>query len=203
MKIALVGATGFVGSHVLRELAAREHDVTAIARYVEGLASHPRISYRRADIAGAAATADVLRGHDAVVTALPFRTTSTDRVLATIRLAGVSRLLVVGGAGSLRTPSGQRVVDQPDFPAEYRDEALAGCAFLEQLCAEAALSWTFLSPSAILHDGPRTGRYRTGQDDLLVAADGQSHISVSDYAIALVDELERPAHLRQRFTVGY
>lgn len=117
--------------------------------------------------------------------------------------AGVKRLLVVGGAGSLLLPSGERVIDAPDFPEAYKAEASAGGDFLQALRQEQQLDWTFLSPSAEFVEGERTGSYRVGKDHLLVDAKGRSWITFADYAIALLDEVEKPAHSRQRFTVGY
>jgi putative NADH-flavin reductase len=112
-------------------------------------------------------------------------------------------LLVVGGAGSLFVAPGVRVIDTPDFPAEYKTEASAGAAFLDELKKEKSLNWTFLSPSALFIEGPRTGVFRLGLDSLLVDTNGHSSISFADFAIAMLDEIERPAHSRQRFTVGY
>ncbi len=110
---------------------------------------------------------------------------------------------MVGGAASLNVAPGQRLLDSPHFPAEYKAEAGAAAAFLDALRYERALDWTFVSPSAEFVNGERTGTFRIGKDDLLTDADGRSWISYQDYAIALFDELERPAHSRERFTVGY
>ncbi|MNY44305.1 hypothetical protein D3C86_1793190 [compost metagenome] len=110
---------------------------------------------------------------------------------------------MVGGAGSLLLPTGTRVIDSPDFPAEYKAEASAGAVFLDTLRQEQELDWTFLSPSALFVEGERTGTFRIGQDDLLVSAEGKSWITFADYAIAMLDEVERHEYSRQRFTVGY
>jgi putative NADH-flavin reductase len=112
-------------------------------------------------------------------------------------------LLVVGGAGSLEVESGGQLVDTPQFPAEYKPEASAGRDFLQVLRSEQELDWTFLSPSALFVPGERTGKFRLGEDQLLVDDSGESKISFEDYAIALIDELMTPQHSRQRFTVGY
>ncbi len=120
-----------------------------------------------------------------------------------MKKAGVKRLLVVGGAGSLLLPGGGRVIDSEGFPAEYKAEASAGAEFLETLRQEQELDWTFLSPSALFDGTERTGKFRLGQDDLLVSSEGTSSISFADYAIAMIDEVETPKHSRQRFTVGY
>ena len=113
------------------------------------------------------------------------------------------RLLVVGGAGSLETAPGVLLVNAPNFPANYKPESLAGTKFLSVLREEKELDWTFLSPSALFVPGERTGKFRLGEDQLLVTADGKSYISMEDFAIALVDELEHPKHSRRRFAVGY
>jgi putative NADH-flavin reductase len=119
-----------------------------------------------------------------------------------VRASGVKRYLVVGGAASLFVAPGQRLLDQPDFPDAYKPEASAGAAFLEALRGADDLEWTYLSPSAVFVPGERTGKFRLGTDELLVSDHG-STISFEDYAVALVDEIERPAHVRRRFTVGY
>ena len=124
-------------------------------------------------------------------------------VIGPVKQAGVKRLLVVGGAGSLLLPDGSRVIDAANFPAEYKAEASAGAQFLEALRQEQELDWSFLSPSALFVEGERRGTFRLGKEHLLVDGEGQSQISFADFAIALLDEVEKPAHSRQRFTVGY
>ncbi|MFT3784441.1 MAG: NAD(P)-dependent oxidoreductase [Nibricoccus sp.] len=203
MNLVLLGATGQVGSHLLNEALSRGHAVTGVARYVDSLPKHPSLQPKKADATDYTQLSAILSGNDAVLSALPFRHFDGPDLLATVKAARVPRLLVVGGAGSLEVAPGHALVDSPDFPAEYRAEALAGRDFLQVLRAETTLDWTFLSPSAFLHDGPRTGKFRLGKDSLLVAADGESHISLADYAIAFLDELEHPHHNRTRFTVGY
>lgn len=123
-------------------------------------------------------------------------------LIGPVKASGVPRYLVVGGASSLMA-GGQRLFDSPSFPEAYKPEAGAGIAFLEALKAEPDLDWTFLSPSAVFEGAERTGRFRLGGDELLVAADGRSRISFPDFAIAMADEIETPRHRRQRFTVGY
>lgn len=124
-------------------------------------------------------------------------------MIGAVQSAGLARLLVVGGAASLYAAPRMRLFDSPNFPEAYRPEASAGIAFLEALRQSRELDWTFLSPSALFMEGPRTGSFRLGHDDLLVGAEGKSWISFADYAIAMLDEFEKPAHSRQRFTVGY
>jgi putative NADH-flavin reductase len=146
--------------------------------------------------------AKLLKGHDAVISAVMFVASDPHKLVAAVRASGVKRYLVVGGAGSLEVSPGLKLIDTPNFPAEYKPESAAGNAFLDILCSVDDLDWTFLSPSAVFAPGERTGKFRVGQDQLLTSEKGSS-ISFEDYAIALVDELEKPAHSRQRFTVGY
>lgn len=203
MTITILGATGQVGAHLTNEALARGHQVRGVARYVDALPKHPRLTPHRADVSDPDQLAAACTGVDAVVSAVRFVSLPVVSLVVATKRSGTGRLLVVGGAGSLSGPDGTRVVDTPDFPAEYRAEALAGCDWLEGLRAETELNWTMLSPSAYLHDGPTTGRFRLGGDALLVDPSGESHISLADYAIAFIDELENPRHERRRFTVGY
>ncbi len=202
--VALIGASGAAGSRIHQELVRRGHTVTGIARSPEKIAALPGTNAVRADVYDAQALAQALRGHDAAISAVHFTASDPQALVDAVRASGVKRYLVVGGAGSLEVAPGQRLVDQPGFPAVYHAEASKGADFLGLLKASAQdLEWTFLSPSALFVPGERTGVFRLGTDQLLTGADGQSRISFEDYAIALVDELERPAHVRQRFTVGY
>lgn len=203
MNVALLGATGKAGSRILAELLARGHRVTAIARNTAPLAARDGLTVANGDVNDAAALAPLLAGHDAVISSTHFQSTDPQALLAAIETAGVPRLLMVGGAGSLEVAPGLALVDTPEFPDAYKAEALAGRAALTVLRATASLDWTFLSPSALFAPGARTGVFRLGTDQLLVDAAGNSHISMEDYAIALVDELETPRHSRRRFTVGY
>ncbi|MDR3750451.1 MAG: NAD(P)-dependent oxidoreductase [Terracidiphilus sp.] len=203
MKIALLGATGNVGSRLVTELVGRGHRVTAIARHPEKLTPQKNVTLAAGDVSNEDALAATLAGHDAVIHSVNFVHTDAAKVIAATRKANVPRLLVVGGASSLEVAPGLLLVNAPNFPAAYKTEALAGQAFLSRLREEKQLDWTYLSPSAFFAPGERTGKFRLGKDQLLVAADGQSHISMEDFAIAMVDELENPKHLRERFTVGY
>lgn len=204
MKIALVGASGRVGSRLLTEMLRRGHEVTAIARSI-GSVIPPDLHLTRksADANEPSELAPVLRGHDIVVSAVKFELLDPEKLITAVKQAGVPRLMVVGGAGTLETASGTRLMDTPDFPEAYRAEAVAGYSCLLELRSERELDWTFVSPSAELVQGKRTGKYRVGGDQLLVTPDGKSWISMEDYAIAFVDELEKHSHSRQRFTVGY
>lgn len=203
MKIALIGASGNVGSRVANEALARGHRVTGIARHPEKIAVKPGLTAAHGDAADPDALAKVLAGHDVVVSSTRFQGSDARVLLDAVRKSGVKRLLVVGGAGSLEVAAGTALVDSPDFPAAYKPEASAGRDFLEVLRQEKELDWTFLSPSALFGPGERTRKFRIGDDRLLVGSDGQSRVSMEDYAVALLDELEAPRHSRRRFTVGY
>ena len=203
MKIALVGATGDVGTRLISELTRRGHHVTAIARHPEKLQGQAAVRPVSGDVQNESVLAAVLAGHDVVIHSVKFLSTNASKIIAATKAAKVPRLLVVGGAGSLEVSPGLTLVNTPDFPAEYKPETLAGVEFLNVLRREKELDWTFLSPSSFFAPGERTGKFRLGKDELLVAADGQSRISTEDFAIALVDELEQPKHSRERFTVGY
>jgi putative NADH-flavin reductase len=202
--IAILGITGRAGSRIANELLQRGHTVTGIARKVADVAPREGLTVQPGDATKVDALAPLLRGHDAVVSAMVFDGGSdAATVVAAVGQAGVPRLLVVGGAGSLEVAPGVAVVDTPGFPAAYKAEALAGRAFLNALRSEKELNWTFISPSALFEPGERTGKFRIGGDQLLADAAGASRITMEDYAIALVDEIESPKHARQRFTVGY
>ena len=202
-KIAIIGATGRAGSQLLEEALRRGHSVVAIARNTDKLAVRPGVTVKQVDALDANALEQAISGSDVVISAAHFATLPASAVIGPVKKAGVKRLLVVGGAGSLLLPGGGRVIDSEGFPAEYKAEASAGAAFLDVLRQEKDLDWTFLSPSALFDGTQRTGKFRLGQDDLLVSSDGTSSISFADYAIAMIDEVEAPKHSRQRFTVGY
>ncbi|CVI54755.1 NAD(P)-dependent oxidoreductase [Agrobacterium leguminum] len=201
-KIALIGASGNAGSRILKELSDRGHQVTAIARNPEKIASLPNVVAKKGDVFDQAGLSELLKGHDAVISSVHFTASDPATLIEAVRASGVQRYLVVGGAGSLEIAPGQRVVDLPDFPAAYKVEATKGAEFLDRLKQEKQLNWTFLSPSAEFVPGERTGKFRIGKDNLLSNDEG-SRISFEDYAIALVDEIEKPQHSRQRFTIGY
>lgn len=202
MRVALIGASGNVGSRIVAELVRCGHAVTAIARNPERIPAAPGVTPVAADLFDTEALAAALKGHDAVVSSVMFAASDPEKLIAAVKASGAPRYLVVGGAGSLYVAPGVRLIDTPEFPAAYKEEAAAGAAFLDRLKAEPDLDWTFLSPSALFGPGERTGRFRLGGDELLTN-DAGSSISYEDFAVALVDELERPAHRRARFTVGY
>ncbi|AXA89709.1 NAD(P)-dependent oxidoreductase [Massilia sp. YMA4] len=212
MNIVLIGATGYVGSKLLDEALARGHQVTAIVTKPEKLAGRTGVTAVQADVLDQAGLAARLRGHDAVVSAFSGHAQSDvydyyvrgiTSVIAATKVAGVPRLLVVGGAGSLEVAPGVQLVDTPQFPAQWKGTAEGARQALNLLRAEPELDWTMLSPAAHLEPGTRTGRFRLGTNQLLVDAAGESRISVEDYAVAMIDELERPAHRRARFAVAY
>ena len=203
MKIALIGATGNVGTRLLAELLMRGHTVTGIARHPEKLAPRKGLAAKAADVGDVDGLAAAVAGHDAVISSVRFAGTDIKKLLAAVKRAGVKRFLMVGGAGSLEAAPGLRLLDAPGFPAEYKEEATAGAAFLDALRLERELDWTYLSPSALFAPGERTGKFRLGTDQLLADAKGESHISMEDFAIAMADELEHPRHSCARFTVGY
>ncbi|RKS74748.1 hypothetical protein BZB76_3267 [Actinomadura pelletieri DSM 43383] len=207
MKILLIGATGMIGRRIADEARRRGHEVTGVTRGGnEGTA--------KAEAGDAEAIAGLAKGHDAVVLAVAPPRDGSDPagplleagrgVLDALRRAGVRRLVVVGGAGSLRVAGGGRHVDSPSFPDAYKPEALAQGELLELVRAEAAdLDWTYISPAALIQPGERTGTFRLGGDELLTDDEGNSTISAEDYAVALVDELEKNQAVRRRITVAY
>jgi putative NADH-flavin reductase len=203
MKIAIAGASGRAGSAISAELARRGHTVTAIARNAERIARLANVTALAGDANDRAALARLWAGHDAAVSSIHFTASDPEALIGAARDSGVPRYLVVGGAGSLEVAPGVRLVTTPGFPLAYKAEAEKGAAFLDRLGQEKDLNWTFLSPSALFEPGKRTGEFRLGADQLLVDSAGKSWISFEDFAVAMADEIERPAHIRRRFTVGY
>lgn len=213
MNVVLLGATGFVGSALLQEALNRGHRVTAIVRDSGTLGKHDSLIARRGDVYDTASLATLLEGNDALISAFnpgwkdpnlyDDQVRGTRSIIDAAKKAGIKRVLWVGGAGGLEVKPGVRVVDDPALPAWVRPGSLATIDALDQLRKEPELDWTFLAPSAEMKPGERTGKFRLGGDQLLVDSNGRSTISVQDFAVAMIDELERPLHLRQRFTVGY
>jgi uncharacterized protein len=203
MKIAHIGATGNVGSRIVQEALGRGHDVTAIARNPEKLDPRPRLTLRRGDVNDQATLSPLIAGHDVVISSVRFQIVKPRSLITSVKHAKVKRLLVVGGAGTLEVAPGVQLLDTPNFPTAYKPEALGGREFLNVLRAENDLEWTFLCPSAEFSPGQRTGKFRLGKDTLLTLPNGESKISMEDFAIAMVDEVENPKHVRERFTVGY
>ena len=216
MNLAVIGATGYVGDAVVRELAARGHNITAFARNAAKVLAAPNVRAVAADVTAADFAAQ-LAGFDAVVSAFNPGWTNPHigrdfragyaAILAAAKTAQVPYLLVVGGAGSLYVAPGVQLIDTPAFPQEIYDGANAARELLRDLQARDDLNWSLISPPARLgaeagFSEERTGKYRLGQDDLLMDGDAPAGISVADLAIAIADDVEQKAHLRQRFTVA-
>lgn len=202
MNITVLGASGRAGSEITKELAARGHAVTAVARNPERIPAAPGVTAAAGDASVPAALADRIKGSDAVISALHFDVPA-DTLLSALKMAGVPRLLVTGGAASLEVAPGVRLIDTPEFPEEWKVFAQGGITFLEALRNETDIDWTFFSPAAFIEETPRLGHYRLGTDQLVVDEKGESRISFADYAIAMVDELEQHRYSRARFTAAY
>lgn len=212
MKIALIGASGFVGGALLKEAVRRGHIVTALARNPEKVEKLTGVTAVTADVNDEPALAKSLTGHDIVISAFnggwgdpaiyDKHRKGSAAIAAAAKAAG-TRLIVVGGAGSLHAPDGSQFVDSPEFPKEWKDGARAARDSLNDLKQDSGLNWTFVSPPFHLAPGERTGKYRAGGDQPVFDDKGESAISVEDLAVAILDEAERPQHLRKRFTVAY
>lgn len=213
MKIALIGATGFVGSAILNELADRKQEITAIARTPKDTANATWIA---ADIFNFDALAEILKGHDAVVNAYNPGWTNPniyDDFLAgskaiqeAVKKSGVKRYITIGGAGSLFVAPGLQAVDTPDFPKEFYAGATAARDYLNILREEKELDWAFFSPAFEMHQGittGRTGKYRLGLENPVFNDEQRSILSVEDLAVVIADEIETPKHHQVRFTAGY
>jgi uncharacterized protein len=207
MKVVLYGASGMIGSRVLQELRSRGHQVTAVVRDPAKITA-TGVRVLKGDLTDPASVAQTAKGADAAISAYappkgeePTLSAATHALLEGLQAAGVSRLIVVGGAGSLKA-GGVALVDGPGFPEAYRDIAMAHRDLLPILEAS-TLDWTCLSPAAMIEPGERTGKFRLGTADLVVNEKGESRISAEDYAVALVNELENPQHIRQQFTLAY
>ena len=214
-NVVLIGASGFVGNAILNELLERGHRVTAVARNTSKItAKSENLEVKEIDVENAPAIIEAMKGKDAVISAYnpgwsnPNMYEDTLRVypkiLEEVKESGVKRLLIVGGAGSLFVKSGLRLVDTGTLPEAWLPGVKSMAKFfLETLVNEKELDWVFFSPAGTLEPGKRTGKFRLGKDDLIVDENGNSHISVEDYAAAMADELETPKHHYERFTIGY
>lgn len=214
-NVLLIGATGFVGSAVLNELVSRGHKVTAVARNIEKIAKSELLDVVKEDVANVDAIAKLADGKDAIISAYNPGWTNPDiatlisenypKILSAAKKSGVKRLLIVGGAGTLFCAPGLRVVDSGAIPEEIMGGVRPlGDFYLNTLMNENDIDWVFFSPAGVFDpQGKKTGNYRLGKDDLIVDAEGNSHISVQDYADAMVNELEKLAHHKERFTIGY
>ncbi len=216
MNIALIGASGFVGSAVLKELVYRGHQVTAITRHPEKISGNASVKPVKADAMEPDQIAEAVKGQDAVISTFNAGWDNPNiyqdflkgskSIQEGVKKAGVKRLITVGGAGSLYVAEGVQLVDSPDFPEAWKAGALSARDYLDELRKEKDLEWTFLSPAIEMNQGTagvRTGSYRTGLENPVFNEQGKSVISVEDIAVALADEVEHPKHIRQRFTVAW
>lgn len=216
MRIVVFGATGNVGRRVVAEALRRGHEVVGVVRDPAAVQSPDlRVTLVKGDATDADRVAEIVRGADAVVSAIsprpnarglpaPSLAANARALIAGLRSAGVRRVLYVGGASSLEVAPGQALADQPDFPEIYKAEAREGRDALAIWRAEAqGLDWTYLSPAAEFGPGEHTGKYRTTGEQLLVDDNGRSFISFEDFAVAVLDELEKPQHVGRRFGVAY
>jgi hypothetical protein len=209
MHIALYGATGKSGSRILTELLSRGHQVTAIVRDPAKLAAQPGLTVVEGNVSSGSTIAAKIKGADAVVSAYGPPPDDTDQLLPVtehfikaVKEAGTPRFLVVGGAGSLEVAPGVTVIDSGHIPAEWLPIAVSHAKVLK-LLQKSNINWTYFSPAGFFVPGERTGKFRLGTNQLIANEQGDSRISLEDYAIALVDELEKPQHERARFTIGY
>ncbi|HET7115627.1 MAG TPA: NAD(P)-dependent oxidoreductase [Hanamia sp.] len=216
MKIALIGATGFVGSAILKEALERGHEVTAIARHPGKIKAQDDLKIVKSDIMDSDGLARILKGNDVVVSAYNAGWTNPDlynefmkgskSIQEAVKKSGVKRLIINGGAGSLFVTQNVQLVDTPQFSDEWKPGALAARDYLNILKKENELDWTFVSPAIEMNPGTpheRKGTYRTGLDSPVFDVNNKSTISVEDLAVAILDEVENPKHIRVRFTVGY
>ena len=214
-NVVLIGASGFVGNAILNELLSRGHKVTAVVRNPEKInVSNSNLEIVKTDIADTNAMVGICKGKEAIISAYNPGWTNPDiyeetlrnypLILEAAKRSGAKRLLCVGGAGTLFCAPGLRVVDSGAIPEAIMGGVKSlGEFYLNTLMNEHDIDWVFFSPAGTLEPGERTGKFRLGKDDLIVDANGNSHISVEDYAMAMVDELEKPAHHFERFTIGY
>jgi uncharacterized protein len=212
MKIAVFGATGRIGSRVVTEALNRGHSVTAIVRHPENYTGEkPHLKVAKADLFRTQDVEAAAFNHDAIVCAYNYTHGATPSSITEIAVpllnglkqAHVKRLIIVGGAGSLEVSPGVQLVDSPNFPAEYKPAALAHREALKIYLKEKEIEWTFISPAAEIAPGERTGNFRTGTNKLLKDEKGRSFISMEDFAVAIIDEIMNPHHIREQMTVGY
>lgn len=214
-NVVLIGASGFVGSAILNELLSRDHKVTAVVRTPEKITTkHDNLEVVKADVADTSKVAEISRGKNAVISAYNPGWQNDNiyedtlkvypAILEGVKKAGVKHFLVVGGAGTLFVSPGVMLKDTGVLPEAIMPgvESL-GKFYLENLSNEKELNWTFFSPAGLIEPGERTGKFRLGKDDLITDEEGNSKISVEDYAVAMVNELEDPKHSKERFTIGY
>jgi hypothetical protein len=217
MKVAIIGASGFVGSALVKEALQRGHQVTAIVRNPEKVTlSAPNLTVIATDVFQQDDLASQLKGTEVVISAYNAGWTNpnlyndfikgSEAIQHAVKKAGVKRLIVIGGAGSLEVTPGVQLVDTPQFPAEFKSGATAARDYFTTLKKEQELDWTFFSPAIEMHQGTagiRRGSYRTGLDNPVFDENGRSVLSVEDLAVAILDETEKPKHIRRRFTAAY
>lgn len=201
-KIALIGASGNIGREIKREALARGHEVIGIGRNPEKLAAEPNLTPAAGDIADPQHLATLLKDAHTVVASVKW-TGNAPQLLEAVRESGVDRLIVVVGAGSLDAEPGLKVIDTPEFPPAWKTGAMGAFRALETFRDEKDIDWVAFSPSWTIAPGERTGKFRIGGDQLLRNEAGESLISREDFAVAIVDEIERKEHHRERVTVGY
>ena len=209
MKVVLYGASGMIGSRILKELVSRGHTVKAVVRHPEKLEAVAGVTVVKGDVTDEKSVAETANGTEAAISAYsPPQTDpnliveATRSLLTGLEAARVRRVILVGGAGSLEIAPGVQLVDSPGFPEAWKGIALAHRDALAVI-KQSDLEWSYLSPSALIEPGQRTGNFRLGGKRLLSNDKGESRISAEDYAVALIDELEKPQHVHRQFTVGY
>ena len=214
-KIALIGASGFVGSALLKESLDRGHKVTAIVRHPEKITTlNPNLQLKQGDVMSVETVAKLVAGSDVVISAynpgwtnpnIAEDTTLTYKsIIEGVKKAGINRLLIVGGAGSLYVTPDVRLIDTGVLPDAFVPAIQALAEVLYDLQKnEIELDWAFFSPAGNIAPGEKKGTYRLGKDELIVDIHGESNISVEDYAVAMINEVENPHHHRERFTIGY
>jgi uncharacterized protein len=213
MKLAIIGANGKIGSRITEEALNRGHSVTGIARNPDSGIKNERVKWVKADALDTQQLASIISGADALISAFgidwsrpetyPLFTDVAYSILAAAKIAGVRRILIVGGAGSLEVAPGTQLVDTDGFPEAWKQGASEQRKSLKVFYGETDLEWTFFSPAIMIEPGPRTGKFRLGKDNPVFDEKGNSDISYDDYAMAMIDELENPRFIRQRFTIGY
>lgn len=214
MKLAIIGASGFVGSALVEESLNRGHAVTAIVRHPEKITvTNPSLTVKQGDIQDGDTVAELVAGHDAVISAFNAGWANpnlyedflkgSETIEKGTEAAGVKRLLVIGGAGSLEAAPGVQLVDTPQFPADWKAGATAARDYLNVLRKNTTLDWTFVSPAINLAPGERTGKFRLGTEQPVFNEEGESTISVTDLAVAVLNEIEKPQFIQKRFTLGY
>lgn len=203
-RIALIGASGRIGSKIAAELVQRGHQVTGIARHPEKIAAQPGVTVATGDFTQPEQMSAVLRGHDAIISAASFIPGQAENLIASVRQSGVKRFLMVGGAASLQTePGGKKIIETIELPEAWKAPVMEGIRTLGLLRDVQDLDWTFFSPAVQIAPGERTGKFRLDKEVVVKDAEGNSRISFDDYAIAMVDELEQGNNIQQRFTIGY